>query len=111
MFSTVLALRKTSLRKTSRMHGAHIAVVLCGSALWAQAPDADRISKLERQVAEQKRAMKDWGGLLRYGSENSEVAAPAPGEDRVIFFGDQITEFWNRGKAPFVTGKPWLNRG
>jgi lysophospholipase L1-like esterase len=81
-----------------------MAGVLCGSALLAQDGSADRIRALERQI-------RDWGGLVRYGSENAELPAPAPGEERVVFFGDQITEYWNRGKVPFVEGKPWLNRG
>jgi lysophospholipase L1-like esterase len=49
----------------------------------------------------------DWGGLTRYGSENTELAKPKPGENRVVFLGDQITEKW----APFFPGKPYLNRG
>ena len=50
---------------------------------------------------------KDWAGLNRYGSENFELPAAKPGEDRVIFLGDQITEKW----SPFFMGKPYLNRG
>jgi len=49
--------------------------------------------------------------LIRYGSENSETPPPAKGEARVVFLGDQITEYWNRGHDPFFPGKPWLNRG
>jgi len=50
---------------------------------------------------------KDWAGLNRYGSENSELPPPKPGENRVVFLGDQIIEKW----IPFFTGKPYLNRG
>src|SRR5262249_5967339 len=46
----------------------------------------------------------------RYGSDNSELPPPAKGENRVIFFGDQITDYWSRA-GTFFTGKPWLNRG
>jgi lysophospholipase L1-like esterase len=49
----------------------------------------------------------DWGGLTRYGSENTELPKPKRGENRVVFLGDQITEKW----APFFPGKPYLNRG
>ena len=45
------------------------------------------------------RLLADWGGLTRYGSEDSELKPPAPGENRVVFIGDQITEFWGRGGA------------
>src|ERR1044072_5479803 len=51
----------------------------------------------------------DWAGLTRYGSENSELKAPKPGENRVVFLGDQITENWP--EAAFFPGQPYLNRG
>ena len=53
----------------------------------------------------------DWAGLIRYGSENTELPRPAPGEDRVVFLGDEITEYWGRGNAQFFPGKSYLNRG
>ncbi len=62
-------------------------------------------------MAAQKRVLSDWGGLLRYGSDNTELPAPAPGENRVVFLGDQITESWGKGNAQFFPGKPYLNRG
>jgi lysophospholipase L1-like esterase len=76
----------------------------------AQEPCSDRVRALERQLAEQGHTLKDWGGLIRYGSDNSELPATAKDEDRVVFLGDQITEFWSR-EAPFFSGKHWLNRG
>jgi lysophospholipase L1-like esterase len=56
-------------------------------------------------------AQRDWAGLNRYGSENSEIPAPAPGENRVVFLGDQITELWGSGFAEAFKGKPYFNRG
>jgi lysophospholipase L1-like esterase len=53
------------------------------------------------------RLLTDWAGLTRYGSENAELRAPKPGENRVVFLGDQITESW----SDFFPGKPYLNRG
>ena len=81
------------------------------SALWCQQPCSDRAQSLERQIAAQTRAMRDWGGLIRYGSDNSELRPPAAGENRVVFLGDQITEFAGRGNANFFSEKSWLNRG
>lgn len=80
-------------------------------AVQAQTPDADRIQLLEKQVTQQKRLIADWGGLLHYGSDNTELPSPGPGENRVIFLGDQITEAWGKGNAEFFPGKPYLNRG
>src|SRR5213592_1880816 len=86
-------------------------MVFSGSAQ-AQAPDSGRtIQELERRLAAQKRLLNDWGGLTRYGSENTEIRPPAPGEERVVFLGDQITELWGRGNAKFFPGKPCFNRG
>jgi lysophospholipase L1-like esterase len=76
----------------------------------ARGQDAERVKALERELKQQKRTLRDYGGLIRYGSENSELPPPAKGENRVIFLGDQITEYWSRAGA-FFTGKPWLNRG
>jgi lysophospholipase L1-like esterase len=80
-----------------------------GGVLWGEEPCSDRMQSLQRQITAQNRAMRDWGGLIRYGSDNSELASPRPGERRVVFLGDQITEFWNN--ADFFSGKSWLNRG
>jgi lysophospholipase L1-like esterase len=51
--------------------------------------------------------LTDWGGLTHYGSENTELAKPKSGENRVVFLGDQVTEHWTN----FFPGKPYLNRG
>lgn len=53
------------------------------------------------------RLLVDWAGLTRYGSENTEIKPPKPGENRVVFLGDQITEEW----PDFFPGKPYFNRG
>jgi lysophospholipase L1-like esterase len=77
-------------------------------AAQAQSPDA---AVLEQRLAAYRHLLSDWGGLTRYGSEDSEVPPPAPGENRVVFIGDQITEFWGKGRAKFFPGKPYFNRG
>ncbi len=54
---------------------------------------------------------QDWADLGRYSAENSKLAAPAPGEDRVVFMGDSITDAWGRSYGKFFPGKPYVNRG
>jgi lysophospholipase L1-like esterase len=66
---------------------------------------------LERRIAAYRHLLSDWAGLTRYGSDDSEVPPPRAGEDRVVFIGDQITEAWGRGQAPFFPGRPYYNRG
>ncbi len=58
-----------------------------------------------------RRLLTDWAGLTRYGSENTEIRPPVPGEARVVFLGDEITELWGHGNAEFFPGKPYFNRG
>ena len=53
-------------------------------------------------------AQRDFGGLIRYGSENAELGPPKAGETRVVFLGDQVTDLWGE---KFFPGKPFLNRG
>jgi len=74
------------------------ASLLVCSAL-AQSPDRDWQHKL----------LVDWAGLTRYGSENAELGAPGPGERRIVFLGDQITENWP--KSTFFSRKSYINRG
>lgn len=62
-----------------------------------------------RQAAQ---LISDYGNLARYAADNQKVEPPAPGEERVVFMGDSITDIWGRSvKAPFFPGKPYLNRG
>jgi lysophospholipase L1-like esterase len=69
------------------------------------------IAMLEQRLSAYRHLLSDWAGLTRYGSEDSEIKPPAPGENRVVFIGDQITEFWGRGTSRFFPGRPYLNRG
>jgi lysophospholipase L1-like esterase len=81
------------------------------AGLHAQQSDAaSNTAELERALQAYRRVLLDWGGLTHYGSENAELRL-APGENRVVFLGDEITENWGKGKTPFFPGKPYLNRG
>jgi lysophospholipase L1-like esterase len=55
--------------------------------------------------------LKDWPNLGRYRDANSQVLPPAPGEDRVVFMGDSITDGWGRQYGKFFPTKPYINRG
>jgi lysophospholipase L1-like esterase len=51
----------------------------------------------------------DYGQLARYRDANATLQTPAPGENRVVFFGDSITDMWKL--EDYFPGKPYLNRG
>jgi lysophospholipase L1-like esterase len=51
----------------------------------------------------------DFGQLSRYRGANAALKPPAPGENRVVFFGDSITDIWHLDE--YFPGKPYLNRG
>ncbi|WP_076069504.1 GDSL-type esterase/lipase family protein [Sphingomonas montana] len=90
----------------------------------AAAADADyRSAPARRTVAE-----KDWGPVLGpyraslvpslmqdfgeryiYQPANARLPAPRPGERRVVFLGDSITDRWNL--ATSFPGRPYVNRG
>jgi lysophospholipase L1-like esterase len=51
----------------------------------------------------------DFGQLARYREANAALVPPAAGEQRVVFLGDSITDYW---KLPdYFSGKPYINRG
>lgn len=81
------------------------ALVLAACSAAAQRPPDP-----EAEVIRLTRLLTDFGGLVRYGSENTEVRLD-PNVDRVVFLGDEITERWGQGKARFFPGKPYYNRG
>jgi lysophospholipase L1-like esterase len=53
----------------------------------------------------------DPADLKRYREENARVAPPAPGEQRVVFLGDSITDEWGKHFDRYFPGKPYIGRG
>lgn len=51
----------------------------------------------------------DWGELERYRADNARLAALHSDRERVVFFGDSITDGWNLEQ--YFPGKPYVNRG
>jgi len=90
-----------------------LGLAVLGCVVSAQSPRdcASTLAAFEQRLESQRRMLTDWAGLIRYGSENTELSPPAPGEARVVFLGDEVTENWGRGAAKFFPGKPYLNRG
>jgi lysophospholipase L1-like esterase len=78
-------------------------------AAWAQPQTSNVIPPQLRQAAS---LINDFGATRRYAAENATVKPPAPGEQRVVFMGDSITDnLHNPRFGGFFPGKPYLNRG
>ena len=83
-------------------------LALFAHALSAQAP-ANPVPPQLRQAAS---LINDFGNTARYAAENTTVQPPAPGENRVVFMGDSITDnLHNPRYGGFFPGKPYINRG
>ena len=66
---------------------------------------------MDAQTPAAVRPGDDWADLARYRAENAALPAPRPGEDRVVFFGNSITEAWAPLFATMFPGKPYIGRG
>lgn len=64
-----------------------------------------------RKLTEDERLRTDWADLRRYADDNARLGLPAPGEQRVVFMGNSITELWLTLDSSFFAGHPWVNRG
>ena len=51
----------------------------------------------------------DYGQLARYQAANAAPQPPAAGENRIVFFGDSITDIWKLDES--FPAKPYVNRG
>jgi acyl-CoA thioesterase-1 len=70
------------------------------------------------EKAHEQQLLTDWADLAKYREADAKVPPPAPGETRVVFMGDSITENWGQKNNPaihdlgdFFPGKPYFNRG
>lgn len=55
--------------------------------------------------------LNDWPNFNMFRDENAMIAAPKPGESRVVFMGNSITQGWSDASPEFFEGKPYIERG
>ena len=79
-------------------------------ATLAQPPAPPPIPPQLRQAAT---LINDFGNTRRFAAENAATQPPSPGEQRVVFMGDSITDNLHNTQrfGPFFPGKSYLNRG
>ena len=61
--------------------------------------------------AAELRLHNDWPNLARYRDSNVVLGPPKPGEQRVVFIGNSITEGWAQRFGLLFPGKPYVGRG
>lgn len=80
----------------------------------SQAPAPAAETMTPAQIADMKAKLADWPQLGRYRAANAALAPVTAGEQRVVFYGDSITDAWGRragAENTFFPGKPYVNRG
>jgi lysophospholipase L1-like esterase len=107
------------MKRTLTVPGLSV-ICLVGVMGWGQttvapatggAPAAPVLSAKEISAMEAKLA--DWPQLGRYRAENAALVPAGADEQRVVFYGDSITDGWGRrpDTGEFFPGKPYVNRG
>jgi lysophospholipase L1-like esterase len=75
-------------------------------------PTCPEMATALRSLVANDARVRDWANLTRYREMNRTLPAPAPGESRVVFMGDSITDAWPQARfGPFFPGKPYIGRG
>jgi len=85
-------------------------VVLCALVASAGTLPA-QTTAAQRDSAALERLRNDWAGLRRYRDANAALPAPAAGENRVVFYGNSITDAWAQHFPAMFPGKPYVGRG
>ena len=88
-----------------------LSLAFCAGLLAPHALRAQAASRAARDSAALEALRNDWGGLRRYQSANAALAAPAAKENRVVFYGNSITDAWAPLFPAMFPGKPYVGRG
>jgi lysophospholipase L1-like esterase len=103
------------MKLSRNLQGLTLALFLTVSALAQQPAQVPAIPPTGFAGLDQYRASRiavftdDFGQLARYREANAALKPPGPGENRVVFFGDSITDIWPIEE--YFPGKPYINRG
>jgi lysophospholipase L1-like esterase len=62
-------------------------------------------------AAQDQPMIMDWANLNHFRQANLDLGDPKPGEQRVVFLGNSITEGWLIQDPAFFQGRPYINRG
>ena len=65
----------------------------------------------EQQLDKLQARFNDFAQLNRYAADDEKIGDPTPATQRVVFYGDSLTDNWGRKFGKFFPGKPYVNRG
>src|SRR5437879_3667910 len=109
--AAILPAGETHLRTLCKITESIFLVLLAFSAFAQQPTQPTAAQESLQKWRESKWVIlrDDFGELGRYREANAALKPPAPGENRVIFFGDSITDLWKLDE--YFRDKPYINRG
>ena len=79
--------------------------------VYYRAGDNRNLEQERQQRVTQDALENDWANLAKYREENAKLGPPAPRENRVVFYGNSITEVWAKNFPTMFPGKPYIGRG
>ena len=100
----MLSVRQLTLG--ARLGALLLLTVACRDRSFAQGASAADQAKARDSVFH-----SDWANFARYRDANRQLPAPAPGEKRVVFMGNSITDGWVQHWPAMFAGKPYVGRG
>jgi lysophospholipase L1-like esterase len=78
----------------------------------AAVPSCAELAQALNSVMRNDVRLRDWAALGRYRETNRSLGRPRPGEARVVFMGDSITDSWQQPRfGRFFDGRPYIDRG
>jgi lysophospholipase L1-like esterase len=84
-------------------------IVFTSNSYSQQAPLTPEQQEARRKAEE--RFHNDWANLAKYADENKALGLMKPGEKRVVFMGNSITEGWKRFDSAFFAATGYIDRG
>ena len=61
--------------------------------------------------SQNNKSNEDWANLKKYAEADKMLSAQVRGEDRIVFMGNSITEFWAKIDTEFFANKDYIDRG
>jgi lysophospholipase L1-like esterase len=79
----------------------------------ASLPSGPEIAAALTRLMNNDARLRDWANLTRYREANRSLGAPKPGETRVVFMGDSITDAWPQPRYGdfFSVNTSYVGRG